>query len=376
MMTESLKKILVVDDSATMRRLIGKELEKGGYDIVEASNGLNALAKAIEYAPLHLITLDIDMPKLNGFETYKRLKEEYYRAAYEIKDETQVPVIFITANDSMEIRQKGFEVGAADFITKPFNAGDILDRVNKLLKPKQYLKGITALIVDDNKVARYIVRENLEREGVTLLEADNGLNALKILKKNLNKIDIIITDLIMPEMDGCEFCRAVRKQLNLMEVPIIFLTAMSEHSELIKVFEAGATDYLVKPFFKEELLARLNVHMERTQINRRLKQTIVELQNVEQEKLQKQKLEGVLEMAGAVCHELNQPIQAISGFSEILTMGMETDNESYPTLSKIQSQIFRMSNITRKLMSITRYETKAYAGKSKIIDIDKASMSL
>ncbi len=375
-MTECLKKILVVDDSATIRRLIGKELEKGGYDIVEASNGLNALAKAIEYAPLHLITLDIDMPKLNGFETYKRLKEKYYRAAYEIKEGTQVPVIFITANDSMEIRQKGFEVGAADFITKPFNAGDILDRVNKILKPKQFLKGITALIVDDNKVARYIVRENLEREGVTLLEADNGLNALKILKKNLNKIDIIITDLIMPEMDGCQFCRAVRKQLNLTEIPIIFLTAMSDRLELIKVFQAGATDYLVKPFFKEELLARLNVHMERTQINRRLKQTIIELQNAEQEKLQKQKLEGVLEMAGAVCHELNQPIQAISGFSELLTMGMETDNESYPTLSKIQNQIFRMSNITRKLMSITRYETKAYAGKSKIIDIDKASTSL
>ena len=375
-MTKCLKKILVVDDSATMRRLISRELESGGYDIVEASNGLNALAKAIEFAPLHLITLDIDMPKLNGFETYKRLKEEHYRTAYEINGGIQVPVIFITANDSMEIRRQGFEVGAADFITKPFKSGEILDRVIKILKPREYLKELTALVVDDNKIARFIVRENLEREGVFVLEADNGLNALKILKKHLKQVDIIITDLMMPEMDGHEFCRAVRNQLNLTEIPIIFLTAMSDRSELIKVFEAGATDYLVKPFFKEELLARLNVHMERTQINRRLKQTIVELQNAEQEKLQKEKLEGVLEMAGAICHELNQPIQAISGFSELLTMGMDTDNESYPTLSKIQNQVFRMSNITRKLMSITRYETKPYAGRSKIIDIDKASMTI
>ena len=76
-------------------------------------------------------------------------------------------------------------------------------------------------------------------------------------------------------------------------------------------------------------------------------------------------------MAGAVCHELNQPMQAISGYSEIITMGLEDDNPLYDKINTIKQQITRMGDITKKLMTITRYKTKDYFN-GKIIDIDKA----
>jgi len=84
------------------------------------------------------------------------------------------------------------------------------------------------------------------------------------------------------------------------------------------------------------------------------------------------RLHGVIEMAGAVCHEMNQPLMVLSGISELLAMKISEDDPLQATIQKIGEQIQRLSRITHKLMNITRYETKNYPG-GKIIDIDKAT---
>lgn len=94
----------------------------------------------------------------------------------------------------------------------------------------------------------------------------------------------------------------------------------------------------------------------------------------ENERIQKEKLKGVLELAGAICHELNQPMMAISGYTELLLMNTLPENPSYQKMANIINQIDRMSRIMKKLMNITRYETKDYSDETKIIDIDKASV--
>ncbi len=93
---------------------------------------------------------------------------------------------------------------------------------------------------------------------------------------------------------------------------------------------------------------------------------------VAEERLRREKFEGVIEMAGSICHEMNQPMQAIKGYSELLLLNLSEDNSLYSNINKIKGQIDRMGTITSKLMNITRYETKSYL-KSKIIDIDKAT---
>lgn len=93
----------------------------------------------------------------------------------------------------------------------------------------------------------------------------------------------------------------------------------------------------------------------------------------EKERLQKEKLQGVLEMAGAACHELNQPLQVISGYNELLIERIPDDHPLASYAKIIKEQIDKMGEITRKIMKITRYETKSYAQGRTIIDIDKSS---
>jgi len=91
------------------------------------------------------------------------------------------------------------------------------------------------------------------------------------------------------------------------------------------------------------------------------------------DRLQKEKLEGVLETAGGVCHEFNQPMQALSGYLEILSLKTTSENNGVAYIEKALAQIERMRAITAKLQRITRYETMEYADKTKIIDIHKSS---
>jgi PAS domain S-box-containing protein len=100
---------------------------------------------------------------------------------------------------------------------------------------------------------------------------------------------------------------------------------------------------------------------------------LTEKNRAARDRLQKEKLQGVLETAGAVCHEMNQPLQTILGHTELSLANISPDNPAYLSLTKISKQIDRMAEITRKLQSITHYETMDYDRKTKIIDIHKAS---
>jgi C4-dicarboxylate-specific signal transduction histidine kinase len=93
----------------------------------------------------------------------------------------------------------------------------------------------------------------------------------------------------------------------------------------------------------------------------------------EEERVMREKLQALLETAGAICHELNQPIQAASGYSEVLLMKLEKDDPSYEKIKKISKMTKKMGNITKKLMRTTRYETKEYLKGFKIVDIDRSS---
>ena len=173
--------------------------------------------------------------------------------------------------------------------------------------------------MDDSATMRHLIKKALEPDGYIVVEAENGAQALDCVFSD-NRPDLITLDIEMPEMDGITICRNIRKKIHLDELPIIFLTSMTDQQQRLKVFQAGATDYLVKPFVEEELLARLRVHLERSLLIRQLRTTIDELNQAENERTEKQRLQGVVEMAGAVCHELNQPIQTISGFAELIMM--------------------------------------------------------
>jgi two-component system cell cycle response regulator len=186
----------------------------------------------------------------------------------------------------MSERKKGFAVGGADFITKPFSAGELLEAVDRILKPVALSEGMTALVVEDNVVARQIVADILIQEGLQVIEAKDGQEGYELFIRHADDIDVVITDLFMPQMNGDQLSKRIRKELNRSDLPIICLTAMPDQSELLKVFKAGVSDYLVKPFAKEELLARITVHLERYRLSRQLKEKINDLK-ISNEKIKK-----------------------------------------------------------------------------------------
>jgi two-component system cell cycle response regulator len=362
--------ILVVDDSATMRNIIRKILEPEGYNVIEATNGIEALTRALSANAPDLITLDIDMPKMDGFGACQRILSDYHQHGIALKQKKRPHIVFITANDNVENRRRGFEAGATDFLAKPFSDADILATIKRILSPSNHMPEMTALVVDDSSLARNIIVENVTRDGLTVIEAENGREALSIVQDDKEGIDIIITDLMMPEIDGITLCNTIRNDLQLDAIPVIFLTSMADQQQLLKVFQAGATDYLVKPFFQEELMARIRIHLEKSRLIRELRNRIAEHEVAEKEREERQKLQGVVEMAGAVCHELNQPIQTVSGLAELMILKADADNPMVTYAQKVKEQVDRMGTITGKLARVTAYRTKPHDAGTTIFDID------
>jgi DNA-binding response OmpR family regulator len=262
-------RILIVDDSAVTRKIIQRELEPGGFEIIFAEDGEQALIMA-KSDPPDLITLDVDMPHLDGFQTCANLRSLSSASNAGALSAARIPIVFITSSDSEEERAHGFEVGATDFLAKPFAQGELLKIVNRILKPQNILRGTTALVVEDSDFIRHAVSDILRRQGVTVLEAADGGAALEWARNPEVHLDLIVTDYIMPEMDGEELCSRIRNDLKLHDLPIIVLSGVESKSAIVGLFKAGATDFLIKPFAIEELLARINVHLQISLLNQQL----------------------------------------------------------------------------------------------------------
>jgi two-component system, cell cycle response regulator len=254
------KTILIVDDSSTMRAIISRELEEAGYTVLTAENGMEALVMIewMEDKP-DLITLDIDMPVMNGFEVCEHLLEKSKK-----QDENPhvgIPIIFVSAKDTLENRRHGFQLGVTVFISKPFHPHDIVNVINNILFPPRLFAGMTALVIDDSSSVRRIIQMILMRIGVTVLSASNGLEALQIIGNFSGTLDLILTDYMMPEMRGDEVCKLVRQDPELDQVPIFVVSAFNDKDLILSFFKSGATDYLSKPFIEEELIARVEIHL-------------------------------------------------------------------------------------------------------------------
>ncbi|MDM8550917.1 response regulator [Desulfobacterales bacterium HSG2] len=127
------------------------------------------------------------------------------------------------------------------------------------------------LIVDDNPKNLKILADMLRGKGYKLAMAKNGFKAMEFAKKKLP--DLIILDIIMPELDGFEVCRQLKSRNDTKEIPVIFISALTDPKNKVKGFEVGGVDYITKPFQHEEVSARMNVHLKLRQSHKKLKRT-------------------------------------------------------------------------------------------------------
>ncbi|MBU8872086.1 MAG: response regulator [Gemmatimonadales bacterium] len=262
-------KILVLEHSPLARRIIRDELLPSGYEILEAETVQEAHNILASIPGICLITTGVATDEGDGFEFIKNLRSAETVASLKPLKNHAVPAILVTSNDTDEDRLKGYQVGAADFIQKPWQRDQLLGHVNSVLGQDDELAGMSVLVADDSPTARTFVSNCLSRLGVTIHEVDDGDTAYEFLKGQ--SVDMVVTDLKMERMDGDILCLKIRGELGLKKLPVIFLSASEDKGTILSLFKLGATDYLMKPFLQEELMARLKVHLERAKLMQALK---------------------------------------------------------------------------------------------------------
>ncbi len=216
---------------------------------------------------------------------------------------------------------------------------------------------MTVLVVEDDPVTANFISTILNEAGYHIRSAANGIECLESIE--VVQPDVILMDIKMPKLGGIETCRKIKANALYESIPVVFVTASTDDATLGAAFDAGGRDYIRKPINRVELLSRLRL--------------MYELQQTHLKRLETEKLNGVLETAGGVCHKLNQPLQYILGAIQILLMDMDIEDKMYPQLDAVRDKVEQMGEITRKLAEITRYRTKAHAGGQHILDIDDSS---
>lgn len=214
-------------------------------------------------------------------------------------------------------------------------------------------KQFKILAVDDNSKNIQIIGSVLREAGYAVGFAFNGQQALTLLQ-NSNDYDLVLLDVNMPIMNGFETCKAIRKNEKLKSIPVIFLTALHDSSDIISGFDAGGQDYITKPFNSKELLSRVKTHLELKHSKDKLASANLNLEKrvLERTKdLSKAKLKAeesdklktaFLEL---INHEFRTPLNAIVGFSKIIA---ERTNDS--EMLKFSEIVLKQNNLLIKLL--------------------------
>ncbi len=216
------------------------------------------------------MTLGTVLDGMDGFDFLEEINSPEFQDQLKPLNNDGLQVVFVTSNDNDADRLRGYNIGAADFIQKPWPKGQLLAHIESLLGHSSEMQELSVLVVDDSPTSRRFVHSCLARLGVTVHEADDGDVALEFLRENA--VDVVLTDLNMVRMDGDTLCLKIRNELDLPDLPVIFLSANEDKSTILTLFKIGATDYLTKPFIQEELMARLKVHLEREMLTRTLRE--------------------------------------------------------------------------------------------------------
>jgi signal transduction histidine kinase/CheY-like chemotaxis protein len=233
--------VLVVDDDATARELIADQLRAEGFSVVTAAGGLEGLRRAKELRPI-AITLDVMMPDLDGWSVLAALRQDAELA--------EIPVIMVTILDEP---RRAVALGAAGYLSKPIDR----ERLRRLVgRFRSRTRPTRILLVEDDDSQRDRVRSWLAGQQWIVQEAANGREALARLRET--RPDMILLDLMMPEMDGFAVVAALQQEPGWREIPVIVVTARDLDAKDRERLNSGVQSVLVKDMFRpEELVGRI-----------------------------------------------------------------------------------------------------------------------
>ncbi len=274
-------RILIVDDVPANSRLLEARLSGEYYQIATATDGYEAVRLAHSWQP-DLIMLDVMMPVMDGYETCRLLKAD--------AQTLHIPVVMITALGDPSERLRGLEAGADDFLTKPVEFDTLLARTRSLVRLKRLLdelrargetaralglgdqgmvlpsiSGARALVVDDWDIGAQSIQDTLSREGIIPGRASTEAEALALTAAI--PFDLIVLSLSMTTDDPLRLASRLRAADITHDIPLLLIAEPEQRTRILRGFDLGANDWLMRPLDGHELRARA-----RNQIRRKFYQ--------------------------------------------------------------------------------------------------------
>lgn len=264
------KKVLIVEENPKHARALAYFLET--YDInLEVKTGVDDAVKSLRQDNIDCVILDMGIPDQKSYDTLEEVKK--------IPGLENLPIIIFTGKSLSKTEEQRIKKYADSIVIKTAHSYKrILDEVSLFLhlvenKEKkedtrskyhklgaldEVLKNKTVLIADDDMRNIFSLTKALENYKMNVITAVDGKDALKQLREN-QKVDIVLMDMMMPEMDGYESTREIRKDRKLKDIPVIAVTAKAMMGDRVKCINAGASDYITKPVDIDQLLSLLRV---------------------------------------------------------------------------------------------------------------------
>ena len=259
--------ILLVEDDPEYQQLLKSVFREAGdqYRLVIADTAAKAMDLVLRQK-FSLILLDLVLPDRDGREILRSMKYEF---------SIKTPVFILSAIDRDVVRVECMSLGADKVIVKPFDPAELISNVGNILAGRTETltlvpigsetgqvpmnddekSRVTILAADDDQMQGKFIRERLGKEGFTVELFDNGTSTLQALARK--DYSLLILDVQMPGSNGFEVLKRVRNDMNLPDLPIIMLTAMGSENDIIKAYDLGADDYILKPFSAIQLVARV-----------------------------------------------------------------------------------------------------------------------
>jgi len=245
-------KILTVDDSRTVRRLVSRALKPLGMAVVEASDGQQGLARAATEKP-DLIVLDITMPGMGGIETLENLRAK--------RSTRKIPVIMLTAESRKETVMLLLRLGISDYIVKPFTEALLVSKVCAVLKldPSQLRAGSAegsaslpkVLVVDDKAPVLATAKRFLDGTADVVATA-SPFEAVELACRQ--KPDVVILDLVLPDVSTLEIFGMMRTSRELQDTRFVAMGIRTMRDEVARAYRAGFHDVLMKPFVRNQII--------------------------------------------------------------------------------------------------------------------------
>ncbi|ONG58757.1 PleD family two-component system response regulator [Pseudoroseomonas deserti] len=278
-------RVLVVDDIAANLRLLEARLNAEYYEVTLASSGPEALQRAEEWMP-DVILLDVMMPGMDGYEVCRRLKANPLTA--------QIPVVMVTALVDPAERVRGLEAGADDFLSKPVDHPTLFARLRALLRMKQVLDafrlraetaldlgfepqerpsesiaGAAVLLATEDVNEAELLGSVLAAEGVTLQLAGSLTEAWAALSQGRH--DLAMLSLSLEGGEGLRLASRLRAQAATRDLPLLLIADADQRAQVLRGFDLGANDHVLRPVDPNELRARIRNQIRRKRYQERLR---------------------------------------------------------------------------------------------------------